>query len=96
VAIDNRNRRASALGLLGMALVMPLADSTVDVGDRRHVTGVYRMTPITIEPTGFGSNEAFGNLTFVGDIFSAVSTSNYFTGFFSATYSNFFTDNYEA
>ena len=42
MAVDTRDKRASALTLVWGRLVLPLADATVDQGDRQHVAFCYR------------------------------------------------------
>lgn len=42
MAIDTETKRRSVLGYtLGVALVLPVADSSITVGDRAHVAGLY-------------------------------------------------------
>lgn len=42
MAIDSENKRRSVLNTSFMGVALPVADSSMDQGDRQHVCGVYR------------------------------------------------------
>lgn len=53
MAIDSRDKRGSIIGL-GLVLVLPLANSDIDQGDRQQTSHIYRGilagTPIVVLP----------------------------------------------
>lgn len=54
MAIDTRNKRASALGRrLRPLLNLPTPDGTISAPDRRQVVGLYRFADATITETEF-------------------------------------------
>jgi len=63
MAIDTEDKRRSATALWGGPRVLPVADSTVDAGDRAHLSiyrGLFDTAGDTLEVAGLVSVESFG------------------------------------
>lgn len=75
MAVDTRNKRASAIAcrrLPWMRRFLPLADGTIDQGDRQHVAFVYRGIlagePVAVPDPPF-MNKSFRILRTINEIF---------------------------
>ncbi len=68
MAIDNRDKRASALRFMlpWMLPLLPLADDDIDEGDRAQVAGVYRDFDFDEPKSGGGRGGRFGVIGMAG------------------------------